>query len=248
MKNIYKLLSISLLSCAVVGCKSAKKDDDKILPAEELYQEGNSLMSEKKYKQAADSFSKLYFQYPGTEYGTKAELLEAQALYEGNEYDDAVDVLKHFIELHPTSKEAEYAYYLKAMSYYMQINKVSLDQSAAKSAKVALEDVIKRYKGGKYAKDAELKLDLVNEHLAGKEMYVGRFYSKRENPIAAINRYQSVTEHYPTTSLVPEALYRLVESYYALGLVDEAKKYASILGNNFNNSEWYKKAYKVMEG
>jgi outer membrane protein assembly factor BamD len=172
--------------------------------------------------------------------------MQAYSLYLAGEYDEAIDVLDMFIKLHPMNIDIAYAYYLKALSYYMQISNIALDQSKTTLAKEGFEDVIKRFPGTKYAIDSALKIDLVNDHLAGKEMDIGRYYLHKKNPIAAIKRFQNVVDNYQTTSHVPEAFYRIVESYLLLGLANEAEKYASVLGHNYQDNKWYKYSYELI--
>ncbi len=177
----------------------------------------------------------------------QAELMQAYSLFLAAQYEEAVDVLDMFIKLHPANVDIAYAYYLKALSYYMLISDVNHDQSRTFLAKDSFEDVIAKFPNTKYAIDSSLKIDLVNDHLAGKEMMVGRFYLKKKNPMAAINRFEEVIDNYQTTSHSVEALYRLAESYMMLGLPDEAKKYASVLGYNYPDSQWYSYAYRLVQ-
>jgi outer membrane protein assembly factor BamD len=230
----------------LVGCKTAK-DDDTIIPAEELYTKASELLSKQKYKSAADEFSKIYFQHPGCTLSAKGEIMEAYSLYLAGEYDEAVDVLDIFIKIHPLHEDVAYAYYLKALSYYMQMSNADHDQSKTALAKVTLTDVITKFPGTKYAIDAALKMDLVQDHLAGAEMNVGRFYLTQNNPIAAAGRFEVVVRDYQTTSHVAEALYRLVESYMLLGLQNEAVKYAAVLGHNYPESTWYKHSFNLLK-
>lgn len=232
--------SIIIISLAISGCKSKKNDDDIILPSAKLYKDGLSLLEKQKYSQAAEQFGRIFYQNPGDSITPQAELMQSYSLFLAGQYEEAIDVLDTFIKLHPANEDIEYAYYLKALSYYMQISNVQLDQSRTLLAKLSFEDVINFFPKTKYAIDAALKIDLVNDHLAGKEMYIGRYYLKKNNPIAAINRFELVIDNYQTTSHTPEALYRLVESYSMLGLNAEAKKYASVLGHNYPDSQWYR--------
>ncbi|WP_341789938.1 outer membrane protein assembly factor BamD [Rickettsia endosymbiont of Polydrusus tereticollis] len=247
--KLIKLLSILfIIGFSLSGCKSKKTDNDVVTPVEELYNGGVALLQEQKYLKASEEFGKVFYQHPGNEFTPRAELMQAYSLFLASQYDEAIDVLDVFITLHPANEDIAYAYYLKALSYYMLISNVSLDQSRTFLAKKSFEDVILKFPKTKYAIDASLKIDLVNDHLAGKEIAVGRYYLNEKNPIAAINRFQQVVDNYQTTSHTAEALYRLVESYIMLGLPDEAKKYASVLGYNYPNSQWYSYAYKLIKG
>lgn len=234
------------LSLALSSCKNKTKDDEIVTPIQELYGNGLAYLDKGKHKKAAEEFGKVFFEHPGNEYTPQAELMQAYSLYLAGEYEEAVDVLEIFVKLHPMNVDIAYAYYLKALSHYMQISSVQLDQSITATAKESLEDVIKRFPNTKYAVDAGLKIDLVNDHLAGKEMTVGRYYLAQKNPLAAAKRFQNVVDNYQTTSHIQEALYRLVESYMLMGLRDEAMKYAAVLGNNYPESNWYKYSFDLL--
>ncbi|GAB4164705.1 MAG: outer membrane protein assembly factor BamD [Rickettsiaceae bacterium] len=229
---------VIIASLALVGCKSKKDDSDAVIPAQELYNKGLKELEDNNYKKASTEFEKVFFQHPGNELTPLAELMQAYSLYLAREYDEAADILEMFIKLHPRHEYIAYAYYLKALANYVQISDVKLDQSRTKNAREDLEEVITRFPGSKYAIDAALKIDLVNDHLAGKEMAIGRYYLNKKNPVAAIKRFQSVIENYDTTSHASEALYRLVESNLMLGLIQEAKKYADVLKHNYPDNQW----------
>jgi outer membrane protein assembly factor BamD len=241
---IHILISI-ILAIALSGCKT-KKDDDTIVPPEQLYSAGLDKLSRHKYSEAAKDFGKIFFQHPGNDLTPQAELMQAYSLYLSNQYDEAIDILDVFIKLHPMNVDIAYAYYLKAICHYMEISNVQLDQSRTELAKESFEEVIGRFPGTKYAIDASLKMDLVNDHLAGKDMDIARYYLNKNNPVAAINRFQNVIQQYQTTSYAEEALYRLVESYVMLGVREEAVKYASVLGHNYPEGKWYKHAYRLL--
>ena len=176
-----------------------------------------------------------------------SQIMEAYADYENLEYDEAIKTLDQFIELHPGNPDVAYAYYLRALCNYERISDVQRDQTAAHESLKGLQEVISRFPDSEYAKDAVLKITLINDHLAGAEMEVGRYYIKRGLYIAAIGRFKTVIDKYQTTSHVPEALERLVECYIALGIFDEAKKNAAVLGYNFPGSDWYQDAYKLLK-
>ena len=241
------LSTILMIGLVLSSCKTKKNDDDLITPINDLYNNGLSLLKENKHSKAAEEFGKIFFQHPGNNLTPQAELMQSYSLFLSGEYDEAVDILDIFIKLHPMHIDIGYAYYLKALAYYMQISNVRLDQSRTSSAKQAFEDVMHRFPQTKYAIDASLKIDLVNDHLAGKEMEVGRYYLGKNNPISAVQRFQHVITNYQTTSHAPEALHRIVECYTMLGLYDEAKKYASVLGHNYRNSNWYKYSYDLVK-
>jgi len=246
MKRLFRVFSLVFL-VSLVGCKTPPKDDEIIIPAEELYLKASSLYQVGSYKEAAEEFGKIYFQHPGGDLTPYAELMEAYNLYLAGEYLEAIDVLDNFIKIHPVHEDIAYAFYLKGLAYYMQISDIAHDQSITEKAKMAFHEVINRFPGSKYALDVALKKDLVDDHLAGKEIAIGRFYQKKKNPIGSINRFQIVVDNYQTTSHTPEALYRLTESFVMLGLKEEAVKYAAVLGYNYPESNWYKYAKKLVE-
>lgn len=243
-KFILPLFGILVFS--LISCKSKLKDEE-IIPPQESYDAGVVQLEKGEYKKAAEHFEKVFFQHPGNALTPQAELMQAYSLYVAGEYDEAIDVLDIFIKLHPRHENIAYAYYLKALSNYVQISSVLLDQSRTRYAKESLEELIRRFPGTKYAIDAALKIDLVNDHLAGKEMSVGRYYLKRKNPIAAIKRFQNVIDEYQTTSHAEEALYRLVESNAMLGLKDEAEKYAAVLSHNYPSGSWLHNARNLLK-
>jgi outer membrane protein assembly factor BamD len=172
--------------------------------------------------------------------------MSAYSLYQASKYDEAVVDLDRFIQLHPGNRDAAYAYYLKALCYYVQITDVGRDQKTTEQALKALDEVTRRFPESKYARDARLKLDLTRDHLAGKEMEIGRYYLNRDQYLAAINRFRRVIEQYQTTTHVPEALERLTECYLALGVKDEAQAAAAVLGYNFPGSDWYQDSYALL--
>jgi outer membrane protein assembly factor BamD len=215
-------------------------------PVAELYNGGLEKLKSGSYKSAAKSFAEVERQHPYSKWATKALLMQAFAYYQSNKYDDAINAANRFITLHPGHKDSAYAYYLTAISQYEQISDVRRDQSRTEKALEALEEVGKRYPQSPYAADAMKKAVMARDHLAAKEMEVGRYYLKKGSYLAGINRFKKVVTDYQTTSQVPEALYRLSEGYMALGVVSEAQTAAAVLGQNFPNSEWYKDAYTLV--
>lgn len=244
--KLQNLLLFVAVCIFLTGCKNRKSDDENITPARLLYNSGKELLRGGKYKKAAEEFGKIYFQHPGSDITPQAELMEAYALYLDGKYEESSDVLENFIKIHPLNMDIAYAYYLRGLAEYMQISRAELDQTATEKAKAAFGELMTRFPGTKYAIDASLKLDLVYDHLAGSEMDVGHYYLVINNPISAISRYQNVIQNYGTTSHVAEALYRMTEAYLMLGLREEAEKYGSTLGHNYNNNKWYKKAYQLL--
>ena len=215
-------------------------------PVAELYNSGLDKLHAGSYKSAAKSFAEVERQHPYSKWATKALLMQAFAYYQNNAYDDAINAANRFITLHPGHKDSAYAYYLVAISEYEQITDVRRDQSVTQKALDALDEVSKRFPDTQYAADAAKKSLLAKDHLAAKEMEVGRYYLKHGSYLAGINRFKKVVTDYQTTSQTPEALYRLAESYMALGVTSEAQTAAAVLGQNFPNSQWYKDAYTIV--
>jgi outer membrane protein assembly factor BamD len=206
------------------------------------------VLDERSYEEAAYLFNEVERQHPYSSWATKAQLMSAYSLYQDDAYDSAVIALERFIQLHPSSPNVAYAYYLKALCYYEQISDVKRDQNMTEIALKYLKELTTRFPRSKYAKDAKLKLDLTRDHLAGKEMEIGRYYLKQAHHLAAINRFKNVVVEFQSTTHVPEALHRLAESYVALGINLEAQKVAAVLGHNFPGSQWYTDAYALVEG
>jgi len=245
--------SIFLVAAAVLmlgACSSSSKKKERFAyvekPVETLYLDASTALEKKKYKDAIALFGEVERQHPYSPWARRAVLMKAFSQYGQDDYDDAIGTLDGFIALHPGNKDAPYAYYLKAMCYYERIRDVGRDQDYTVNAVQALTDVVRRYPETEYARDAQLKLDLTLDHLAGKEMYVGRYYLKQGNQIAAINRFKNVVDNFQTTSQVPEALYRLVESYLQIGVASEARESAAVLGYNYPGSTWYQQAYNML--
>jgi len=238
----------ALLGALVLGACSTDEPDYVERPVEELYNEAVDAVESDEYDQAADLFLEVERQHPYSIWATKAQLMSAFSYYSNGQYDDAILAVDRFIQLHPGNRDVGYAYYLKALSYYEQITDVGRDQRNTEQALISLEEVIRRFPNSGYARDARLKLDLTRDHLAGKEMEVGRYYHERDNYLAAINRYRNVIENYQTTTHVPEALHRLSEAYVAMGIEPEARANAAVLGHNFPGSEWYLDSYELVEG
>ena len=240
-------LIVSFCALFLSSCNKKIENDELVEPTDKLFEEAEILMEKEKFKDAAKVYSKIYFQHPTSEDGAKAELGEAFALYQEEKYEEAIYVLDDYIHLHPVNMDTAHAYHMKALCYYMQIPNVYRDQGVTAKALRALEIVVKKYPETEYAKDAASKIILVNDHLAGKSMEIGRLYLKKENPVAAIPRFQEVIKEYETTDHTSEALYRLVEAHLMLGLRDEAIKYASVLGHNYPKTNWYKYTRRLLD-
>lgn len=242
---LYSALWLMIAALAVSGCSKNKFDSDAVEPIESLYKKGSDLLEQGKYQKAAEAFEQVFFQHPGNIETPRSELMQAYSLYLAGEYGEAQDVLEMFIKLHPVHENIAYAYYLRGLASYAQISNVKFDQSATGHAQEYFKELITKFPATKYATDAQMKMDLIKDHLAGKEMLVGRFYLKDNNPIAAIKRFQIVITEYPYTIHVEEALYRMVESTSMLGLTDEAKKYLEVLHYNYPEGKWYERANKI---
>lgn len=216
-------------------------------PVETLYASATRELERRRYDRAIAFFEEVERQHPYSSWARRSMLMKAFAYYQGNDYEEAVGAVDQFVALHPGNKDTAYAYYLKAMCYYERIRDVGRDQEFTDNAVAALTDVIRRYPDTEYALDSRLKLDLTYDHLAGKEMYIGRFYLRENKHIAAINRFKKVITDYQTTSHTPEALHRIVEAYMELGIVSEARSAAAVLGYNYPGSRWYRDSYGLFE-
>jgi outer membrane protein assembly factor BamD len=236
------------LAASLAACGGAKKDAYIEKPVDDLYNQAMDEMVEERYGQAAKTFDQVESQHPYSVWATKSQLMGAYALYENGSYGEAIVAADRFIQLHPGHRDIAYAYYLKAISYYVQIVDVGRDQKITEQALKALDDVVRRFPDSRYARDAKLKLDFTRDHLAGKEMEIGRYYLKRAQYLAAMNRFKRVIDNYQTTTHVPEALERLIECDLALGLTKEAQANAAVLGYNYPGSEWYVDGYALVTG
>ncbi|HEY1935041.1 MAG TPA: outer membrane protein assembly factor BamD [Acetobacteraceae bacterium] len=235
-----------LAGCGGKGKSDSDADANANLPpptVEQLYNNGVDALHAERYTSAGDQFTKIQQNYPYSPWAVHAELMNAYTDYVQNHYTDAIDGLNRYIQLHPTNRDTPYAYYLRALCYYEQISDIQRDQKGTVDAMNALQDVINRYPSTPYARDAQLKIDLCNDHLAGKEMAIGRWYQGQHLYEAAIGRFQRVVDDFQTTNHVPEALARLTEIYLVLGLPDQAKKTAAVLGYNYPGSSWYADTY-----
>ncbi len=212
-------------------------------PPEQLYNNGVDALNRKDYGIAVTQFDAVQQNYPYSPWAVNAQLMDGYAEYLRNHYTDAVAQLDRYIQLHPASKDTAYAYYLRALCFYEQIADVQRDQKGTQEAMVALQEVVNRYPDSAYGRDSRLKIDLCRDHLAGKEMEIGRYYEKQQLYAAAIGRFQRVVDNYQTTNHVPEALHRLTEIYLRLGLTDQARKTASVLAYNYPGNRWYQDSW-----
>ena len=241
-------IAAAALLCALAGCGGSKNEAYIEKPVDDLYNKAMDALVDENYGTAAKTFDQVESQHPYSAWATKSQVMEIYAFYQDGKYNDAVIAADRFIQLHPGNRDTAYAYYLKAICYYMQIVDVGRDQKLTQLALKALDDVVRRFPDSKYARDAKLKLDFTRDHLAGKEMEIGRYYLKRAEYLAAMNRFKRVIDNYQTTTHVPEALERLVECDLALGLNKEAKENAAVLGYNYPGSRWYSDAYAMVTG
>lgn len=244
-------LSLFLLSGLMLSaCEYEYVDDAAYVerPVEILYNSALNRLQNGQFEEAAIGFEEVERQHPYSVWATKAQIMAAYSLYSNNNYDEAVVALDRFIQLHPSNKDVPYAYYLRALSFYERISDVSRDQGMTKQAMKTLRELVDRFPTSQYARDAKVKIELTLDHLAGKEMDIGRYYMRRAQYLSAINRFKIVVEDYQTTTHVPEALHRMTEAYTALGMKQEAEKTAAVLGHNFPGSEWYIDGYALVEG
>jgi outer membrane protein assembly factor BamD len=239
-----------IAAVALSGCSVFKKKKPTLAyeerPVELLFSVGATDLDKHQWNDAVNYFREVERQHPYSEWSRRSILMTAYAHYEANNYAEAIADADRFITLYPGNVATPYAYYLKAICYFEQIVDVGRDQASTEQAQLALNEVIKRYPKTEYAVDARLKLDMVMDQLAGKEMTIGRFYLRNGNAIAAIGRFRNVVSRYQTTSHTPEALYRLVEAYLTVGLVDEARKNGAVLGYNYPGDIWYRDAFDLL--
>lgn len=237
---------IGLAGVALAACADTDEPEYVERPPEELFNQAHDELTDGSRAEAARLFAEVERQHPYSSWATRSQVLSAFAHYEAGEYDETVNALDRFIRLHPGSDLVPYAYYLRALAFYDRISDVQRDQRMTELAQGALQQVVRRYPGTPYARDAQLKLDLTLDQLAGKDMTIGRWYLRQGHVNAAIKRFQSVVDRFETTTHVPEALHRLTEAYLSLGLVDEARRTAAVLGHNYPGSDWYQDSYALL--
>jgi outer membrane protein assembly factor BamD len=238
--------AILLDGCSVFRRRHAADTTYAESPVDQLYAAGAAKLDQHRWSEGISYFKEVERQHPYSEWSRRSIMMEAYAHYEANQYDEAIADANRFIQLYPGNASAAYAYYLKAECYFEQILDVGRDQAATQQALAAMREVNRRYPKTEYALDARLKIDMINDQLAGKEMSVGRWYLRQGATLAAIGRFKTVVDRYQTTSDAPEALERLVEAYLTLGLVEEAKRNAAVLGYNYPGDYWYVQAYNLM--
>ena len=250
MKTI-NLFFIFVIFAFFISC-SKKEEKVSIIKEKSLdlqvldaYEEGINSLEEGDVLYAAKKFNEVEILFPQSQWAPKAALMAAYSYYVQDYYSDVIDELIRFIKIYPNNKNIDYAYYLLAISYYEQIVDETKDLQSIIEAKKNFEIVVKRFPNTEYALDANFKLDLIDDFLAAKEMYIGRYYVDKKKWIAAINRFRAVVDEYETTIYTEEAIHRLVEIYYIIGLTSESEKYAKLLGYNYQSSQWYKNSYAI---
>ena len=249
----YKIAILAVTSGALLmtgGCagRGGKTRDTAYVArdVETLYSAAKDRLDRGDTRVAAELFDEVERQHPYSPWARRAQLMSSFSYYVARDYTKSIQSAQRFLSIHPGNKDAPYAYYLIALCYYEQISDVTRDQKVTQQALAALNDVNRRYPNTRYAADARLKIDLVNDHLAGKEMTIGRMYERHGKWLAGAVRFRNVVDKYQTTGHAPEALFRLVECYLSLGIPDEAQKAAAVLGANYPGSEWYQKASDLM--
>lgn len=251
-KSIRGALLGATCATLLAGCAggSANEPNDLAYVArdvESLYMAAKDRLDSGDLQTSAALFDEVERQHPYSPWARRAQLMSAFSYYAASEYNSAIASATRFLSIHPGNRDAPYAYYLIAMCYYEQISDVERDQAITRQALQAMNEIVRRYPTSTYADDARLKIDLINDHLAGKEMEIGRFYERTGQWLAAQLRFQNVVDNYQTTSHAPEALYRLTETSLALGVREEAQRYSAVLGANYPGNEWYERAYELME-
>jgi outer membrane protein assembly factor BamD len=244
-----KLVGSLALVASLAACGGGREREAPLetLTAEEIYTRGEfTLETSKKGKDAIRYFSEVERLYPYSEWAKRALIMQAYSYHKDRDYENSRSTAQRYIDTYPAEEDAAYAKYLLALSYYDQIDEVGRDQGLTFQALQSLRAVIEEYPDSEYAKSAILKFDLAFDHLAAKEMEIGRYYLKHKNFTAAINRFRVVVEQYQTTTHTPEALYRLIECYLSLGITDEAQTAGAILGHNFQSTDWYQDAYRLL--
>ena len=248
--RIAALILLPVIMLPAAGCARNKVKGDTAYVARDvntLYSLAKERADRGQYEIAAKLFDEVERQHPYSVWARRAQLMSAFSYYMAEKYPDTVSSAQRFLTIHPGNKDAPYANYLIAMSYYQQIEDVTRDQKITQQASDAFNELIRRYPQSRYASDARLKLDLINDHLAGKEMEIGRFYQRAGHWLAAATRFREVVDKYQPTSHTPEALERLVETYLNLGMPEEAQKAAAVLGANYPGSKWYKRSYELIQ-
>ncbi|MEK9680349.1 MAG: outer membrane protein assembly factor BamD [Pelagibacteraceae bacterium] len=253
MKNIIlnkNFIFVLLISFLIFSCSNNKGKiikPETVPPLDILYKAAFKAYQQGKFSDSIKLFQKVEVRYSFSEWAEKSTMMIMYIYYDIGEYASALTYAKKFKNLYPSSKDLDYVDYIIALTFYEQISFVSRDQTYSKVALKEFKKILKKYPNSKYAEDSKFKIDLIYEQLAGKEMYIARYYMNKSKWIAAIKRLENVIKNYNTTIYAEEALHRLVEVYYKLGNIKQSKKYAAILGYNFNDGKWYKRTYKIVK-
>ena len=242
---IFATIFILLSNCAEnqFGISDSPSEDK---AAEEIFNSGERDILRKRYGDAAEKFTEVERLYPYSDWAKRALIMQVYSFHKDQSYENVVSAANRFIEFHPNDKDVQYAYYLIGLSYYDQVLAIGRDQELAKEALRVFSLITKEYPESKYASSSQIRFNFLRDHLASKEMEVGRYYLKRSHYAPAINRFRGVIEDFSTTSQVPEALHRLVEAYMSLGLVSEAQTAGAILGYNYRSTEWYDRTFALL--
>ncbi|MGI9450078.1 MAG: outer membrane protein assembly factor BamD [Geminicoccaceae bacterium] len=232
----------------ILGACAGSEEEEAYVerPVNDLYNAALDELKNGNNTRAAAAFQEVERQHPYSQWATRGQVMAAYAFYQANEYDQAIDAGRRFVDLHPGHKDVPYAYYLIGISYYDQISDVGRDQKMTQLAYNAFDELIRRFPNSSYGRDAKLKAELAQDHLAGKEMEIGRYYQARGKYVAAANRFRNVVDRFQTTTQIEEALHRLTETYLALGVREEAVKAAAVLGHNYPSSSWYRDSYALL--
>ena len=246
--KILRFGTLALIIFLMASCSSTKKDNIQVenISDKQLYEQSTKEVKSGDYKRAIKTLTKLENEYPASDHYSDAIVLKAYSYYSDDNYTDAILTVNDFLHQFPINRNAAYMYYIKSMSNYNQIMDIGRDQKFTIDAKKDFKILVNLFPNSKYANDAKWKLEYIDNLLAGKEMDLGRFYLRVNKPISSVNRFKNVVEKYQTSIFVPEALYRLVEVYYILGVKDEATRYASVLGYNYPDSIWYRKSHNIL--
>ncbi len=253
-KRILLALSVATAPFLLSGCMSSEKDIDlstyvdQTEPADVLYNQGLANLNAGRLAEASKKFAAVDRQHPYSEFARKSMVMGAFANYRQGNYEEAIGSAKRYLTLYPSTEDADYAMYIIGLSYFRQIRDVTQDQKEARQTVQTMQELVTRWPDSEYVEDAKAKIRFANDQLAGKEMQIGRYYLERREYLAAIKRFRSVVETYSNTRHIEEALARLVEAYYAMGLTDEAQTAAAVLGQNYPDSQWYKDSYKLLQG
>ena len=239
---------LPMSGCAMFGGKKTSVDTQYVArDVNTLYNSAKSRLDRRQYKLAAALFDEVERQHPYSVWARRAQLMSAYSYYLARDHIKSIESARRFLAIHPGNKDAPYALYLVAVNYYEQVEDVTRDQATTRSALDSLGELVRRHPETRFAADARIKIDLVRDHLAGKEMEIGRFYQRRAQWLASVVRFRTVIDEYQTTTHTPEALMRLTESYLALGVPEEARKSAAVLGVNYPNTKWYERAYELVQ-